>query len=137
MIKNTVRARVTFSFKGETYDLDSIIDLDACPTDSGERPDFHRLLARSAGIDPYSYQYEVLESHQIVFSDATGMAARSCRDGEFDWASFEREQCTERDWREARAIAEGVLAIRDWDARPDFKAALLAVYRAGKKAGGA
>lgn len=129
MSDNTVRARVGFSFKGETYELDSVIDLDA---GSGEAPDFHRLLAQAAGIDPYSYLFEVLESHEIAFSDATGAAAQSCRDGRFDWARFERDRREERDWPAVKAIAERVLPTRDWEAAPGLKAALLAAYRAGK-----
>jgi len=67
MSNNTLRARVALSFKGETYELDSVIDLDECLGEPGEAPDFHRLLARAAGIDPYSYLYEVLGSHEIEF----------------------------------------------------------------------
>lgn len=92
MNRNTVRARLAFSFKGEAYELDSVIDLDGCPGEPGVMPDFHQRLARAAGIDPYSYLYEVLESHEIVFSDATGAAVRSCCDGRFDWARFEQER---------------------------------------------
>ena len=88
MSSNTIRARMTLSFRGETYELDSVIDLDGCSGEPGEAPDFHRLLAQAAGIDPYSYLYEVLETHEIAFSDATGVAARHCRDGGFDWAQF-------------------------------------------------
>ena len=132
MSNNTVRARLALSFKGEAYDLDSVIDLDRCGGESGEAPDFHRLLAQAAGIDPYSYLYETLESHEIAFSDATGAAARSCRDGQFDWAQFERDRREEQDWPAVRAIAERVLATRDWEAAPELKAALLAAYRAGK-----
>jgi len=132
MSNNTVRARMAFSFKGETYDLDSVIDLDAC---LGEPPDFHQLLARSAGIDPYSYLYEVLESHEIDFSDATGVAARSCHDGRFDWTRFEQDAAEERDWRVVRAVAQQIMATRDLDADPELKAALLAAYRAGKTGG--
>ncbi len=84
MNNNTVRGRVTFSFSGETCELDSVIDLDRCPGEPGATPDFHRLLAQAARIDPYSYLHRVLESHPIEFSDATGVAARSCRDGRFD-----------------------------------------------------
>src|SRR4030065_1181492 len=109
MSNNTVRARLSLSFKGETYELDSIIDLDGCLDASGEAPDFHRLLARAAGIDPYSYLYEVLETHEIAFSDATGIAARSCRDGRFDWTRFEQERREEQAWRGARTIAQGML----------------------------
>ena len=132
MSTNTVRARVAFSFKGETYNLDSVIDLDACLGKPGAAPDFHRLLARAAGIDPYSYLYEVLESHEIEFSDATGVAARSCRDGQFDWSRFEQDIGEERDWPAVRAIAEPILGARDLDADPALKAVLLAAYRAGQ-----
>jgi hypothetical protein len=132
MSNNTVRARLAFSFKGETYELDSVIDLDRHLGESGAAPDFHRLLAKAAGIDPYSYLYEVLESEEIEFSDATGVAARSCHDGRFDWNLFEQDLSEERDWQVVRAIAERIMAARDLDADPDLKAALLAAYRAGK-----
>jgi len=132
MSTNTVRARVTLSFKGETYELDSVIDLDGCVGEPGEAPNFHQLLAQAAGIDPYSYLYEVLESHEIEFSDATGAAARSCRDGRFDWTQFEQDRREERDWQAVRAIVERIMGARDWDADPALKTALLAAYRAGK-----
>lgn len=132
MTSNTVHARLSFSFKGETYELDSVIDLDRCNGEPGAMPDFHRLLAKGVGIDPYSYLYEVLESHEIEFLDATGVAARSCHDGRFDWARFEQDQGEERDWQIVRAIAQRTLGARDLDADPDLKAALLAAYRAGK-----
>jgi hypothetical protein len=135
MMNNTVRARLTCSYKGETYELDSVIDLDRCGGESGATPDFHRLLAKAAGIDPYSYLYEVLESHEIEFSDATGVAARSCRDGRFDWNQFEQDRREERDWQAVRAIFEPIMGARDWDTAPDLKAALLATYRAGKANG--
>ena len=135
MTSNTVRASLSFSFKGETCELDSVIDLDRCHGEPGAMPDFHRILAQKAGIDSYSYLYEVLESHEITFSDATGVAARSCRDGRFDWAQFEQDRREEQDWPAVKAIAERVLATRDWEAAPDLKAALLAAYRAGKADG--
>lgn len=137
MSNNTVRAGVTLSFKGEIYELDSVIDLDRCLGEPGGAPNFHQLLAQAAGIDPYSYLYEVLESHEIEFSDATGAAARHCRDGRFDWARFEQERSEERDWQRVRAVAQQMLGARDLDADPDLKAALLAAYRAGKGAASA
>jgi len=132
MNKNTVRARLALSFKGETHELDSVIDLDGCLGESGAAPNFHQLLARAAGIDPYSYLYEVLEAHEIAFSDATGVAVRSCRDGRFDWPQFEQDRRGEQDWQHVRAIAEKIMAARDLDSDLDLKAALLAAYRAGK-----
>jgi hypothetical protein len=135
MSNNTVRARLAFSFKGETYELDSVIDLDRCLRESGEAPNFHQLLAKAAGIDPYSYLYEVLESNEIEFTDATGTAAGSCREGRFDWTQFEQDRREERDWQVVRAISQQTLGARDLDADTELKAALLAAYRAGKASG--
>lgn len=135
MSDNTVRARVSFSFKGETHELDSVIDLDRLLGEPGAVPDFHRLLASDAGIDPYSYLYEVLESHEIEFSDATGAAVRSCHDGQLDWSRFAADMGEVRDWRAVRALVEPILGPRDWDAEPALKAALLAAYRAGRAGG--
>lgn len=126
---NTVRARLAFSFKAESYELDTTIDLDQRV---GEEPNFHLLLARAGGIDPYSYLYEVLESHEIVFSDPTGVARQSCQDGCFDWSRFEQDWREEQDMQAIRVIAERMLGVRDLEDRSDIKAALLAAYRAGK-----
>jgi phenylalanyl-tRNA synthetase beta subunit len=135
MNNNTIRARMTVSFKGETYELDSVIDLDECLGEPGEAPNFHQRLARAAGIDPYSYLYEVLESLEIEFSDATGVAAQSCHDGQFDWTRFEQDRREEQDWQLVRAIAGQIMKGRDLDAEPDLKPALLAAYRAGRARG--
>ncbi len=132
MRPNTIRIRASFSFKGETYEPEALIDLDACLGEPGVAPDFHRRLGRAAGIDPDSYLYEVFESHPLAFSDATGIAARHCVDGAFDWRRFELEAREERDWLIARRVAEAVIGARDWEADATLKAALLAVYRAGK-----
>lgn len=132
MSTNTVRARLTLSFKGETYNLDSIIDLDRRLGAPGEAPNFYLLLAQAAKIDPYSYLYEALETHEIEFTDATGVAERSCHDGCFDWTQFEQDMDEERDWQLVRPIAERTLGARDLDANQELKAALLAAYWAGK-----
>ncbi len=134
MIDNTVRARLAFSFKAEDYELDAIIDLDRY---LGQMPDFHRLLAKAHGIDPYSYLYDALESHDIVFSDATGVAAQSCRDGDFDWSRFEQDRREEEDLRVVGEIAARLLGASALEERPEIEAALLAAYRAGKAAGAA
>jgi hypothetical protein len=137
MSSNTIRARMDFSFKAESYELDASIDLDRCLGDSDEAPNFHLLLAKSAGIDTYSYLYEVLESHDIVFSEATGVAAQSCRDGAFDWFRFARDAHDADDLDVVRAIAESTMGVADLDGRAELKAALLAAYRAGKAHGAA
>lgn len=132
MTPNILRARLDFSFKGEPYELDTTLDLDRCSAEPGEEPNFHLLLAKAGGIDPYSYLYEVLESHKIEFSEATGVAALCCRDGQFDWPEFERLRQEEQDMKVVRGIAERTLGVGDLDELADLKTALLAAYRAGK-----
>ena len=65
----------------------------------------------------------------------SGIAARCCRDGEFDWPRFQRDAHEEAELRALRSIAERMLGVADLDGRADLKAALLAAYRAGKAAG--
>ncbi|MDP2787050.1 MAG: hypothetical protein Q8O79_03105 [Pseudomonadota bacterium] len=134
MTHNTIRARLAFSFKAEAYQLDATIDLDRYSGEIGEAPNFHLLLAKAGGIDPYSYLYDALESHDIEFSEATGSAALSCRDGRFDWPQFELHRQDDQDMQVVSAIAERTLGVRDLEQRADLKAALLAAYRAGQGA---
>jgi hypothetical protein len=135
MSSNTVRASVEFSFKGEDYQLEATLDLGRYVTESGEMPNFHRTLAKEGGIDAYSYLYEALESYDIVFSDPTGLAARSCHDGCLDWRQFEQDWREEQDSAVIRAIAAQTLGEVHLDEAPNLKAALLAAYRAGKACG--
>lgn len=137
MNTNTIRAHLALSFKAEMHELDATIDLDGLAGDPGEEPNFHLLLARSAGIDPYSYLYEVLESHEIEFSDPTGIAVHSCCDGRFDWWKFTQHRQEEQDLQEIKAIAEQVLGIQDLNQHADLRSALLAAYRAGQTKGAA
>lgn len=130
--RNTLRARLVYSFKAEACQLDTTIDLDRYSGETGEAPNFHLLLAKAAGIDPYSYLYEVLESHDIDFSEATGIAASCCCDGHFDWVQFEQRRREDQDMQIVRTIAAQTLGVPDLDQHADLKAALLAAYRAGK-----
>lgn len=131
-MNNTLRARAEFSFQGKTHDLECVIDLDRCTAVEGEPPDFHLMLARAHGIDPYSYLYDVLAAQDIEFSEPTGLAAGCCRDGGFDWAGFARVRSEKQDLSVVRRIAVQMLGIADLDARPELAAAMLAAYRAGR-----
>lgn len=132
MNRNTLRVQLEFSFKGETLNLDEVFDLDQITVEAGDLPDVHRLLARRAGIDPISYLYEVLESHDLHFSAATGLAADYCHNGQFDWRGFDQARREEGDWAHILVIVQGKIAPHELETSPSLKAALLAVYRAGK-----
>lgn len=136
MPTTSVRVRASVSFKGDTQLLETIIDLDRISGPPGEMPNFHQHLACACGIDLYSYLYEVLESHDLEFSEATGAAAEACRDGAFDWERFEQARREELDWISVNAIAENLLNTDELDARPELKTLLLTVYRAGRASAG-
>jgi len=136
MPANSVRVRASVSFKGETQQLETILDLDRIGCEPGEIPNFHQHLASACGIDPYSYLYEAIESHDLDFSDPTGAAVQACRDGAFDWAWFEQARREELDWQSVNAIAASLLSVDELDARPELKTLMLAVYRAGRASAG-
>lgn len=135
MSGSSIRVRVSFSFKGETHELETSVDLDRCLAESpDEEPNFHLLLARAGGIDSYSYLYEVLESHELEFFEPTGSARDCYSDGHFDWSRFVRQRDVDRDLATVAEIANRLLGIADLGAHAEIRTALLAAYRAGKAA---
>ena len=134
MSSNTLCARVEFSFQAETYLFETCIDLDTCLATSPDAPDFYRLLAQQHSVDPYSYRYEVLESHEIEFAEPTGLAARCCADGAFDWERFVELWRDEALLDTLRNIALRRMNIERIEESPDLLNALRDAYAAGRAA---
>lgn len=134
-MKNSIDARVTFSFKGEEYSPSATIDLDDCLQQLGSLPPLHSVLAKANGIDTYSYLYEVMEMSEIYFENPQGIAVGCVTDGRFDQKAFELK------WRESlvltslQSIAERELGVQDLEQQPDLKRALLQAYTLGAEAG--
>ena len=123
---------IRYSFKGETREPSVTLDLDRAMREEGRLPDFLRALAGANGIDPYSYDYEMLPHGDFRWSGAEGLAAECLRDGHFDPACFE-QRWRERERLEAlRAIAREHLDVDDLDAEPGLRAALLEAWRRGR-----
>ena len=131
---NSVRARVEFSYQAETYKFEAGIDLDACLANGPAAPDFHLLLAQLNDVDPYSYRYEVLESHAIEFAAPTGLAVSCCQDGAFDWTRFVDLWREEAILAKLRTIALRHLNVEQLDERPELANALREAYAAGRAA---
>jgi len=53
-MKNSIAAHIEFSFKGETYSLTSILDLDQLMEHAHSLPSIHEILAHDNKIDTYS-----------------------------------------------------------------------------------
>lgn len=133
-MKNSIEAQIEFSFKGETYSLSSLIDLDELMEhDDHLFPSFHAILARDNGIDTYSYLYEVMLETDIRFDHAQGIAADFLRNGDFNQDAFMAA------WQENRVlallhpIAERELGVADLDQHQGLKNALFQAYNLGRR----
>jgi hypothetical protein len=131
--KNTVNASIEFHYQGELYSAAATIDLDQLMEKQSAIPSLHDLLAKAANIGPYTYQYEMLEAEDIVFSDAQGLAANFLHDGQFDVAGFENAWRENKTLAQLQSIAERLLGVDDFTKNPELKKALLEAYLLGKK----
>lgn len=131
-MKNSIDARVEFSFKGETYDLVSRIDLDELLSQHDGFPLLYERLAREHHIDTISYLYEVMLETEIEFSHAQGIAADFLRDGFFDTDSFSRHWQEQQVVKLLQPIAKRELNIDDLTQREDIKNALVQAYKLGR-----
>lgn len=133
-MRNRFTVTIEFSFRGETFELKAEVDLDEYMQQQDAIPPLHDIVAKRNRIDPYSYQYEMLLSEELQFSQVEGFAADYLHGNEFDAEGFAAR------WREERVhiitaqIARHVMGIDDLTTQPALKQALLEAYRAGQAA---
>ena len=135
-MNNTIVASVHFSFKGESYDLSTTLDLDAMMARDDTRLNLHSTLARLNDVDSYSYLYEVMEAAPLEFSGATALAEPFLVDGQFDIEGFRRHWQEQQIHDRLATIARDAIGVEDLDSKPKLKAALFAAWRAGVETGG-
>jgi len=131
MPKNSVDARVEFSFKGEDYSYTASIDLDQLLLRHGSLPSFHVILAKLHNVDTYSYLYEVMEATDIEFSNPQGCAADYLLDGEFNPSALAAHWHTAKVSALLQPIATRELNITDLNEHPELKRALMEAYYLG------
>jgi len=131
-MKSSIEISAQFDFRGETFTPVITLDLDRL-MQSGERmPDYHQLLANENGIDLYSYEYEVLESSELRFGQAKGLAAAFVDNGEFDFEGFRRHWLEQRELEALATVAQRHLGVDELAQQPSLRDALLEAYRLGK-----
>lgn len=131
-MSNSFTISVEFSYKGETFNLSTRVDLDAYLEQGSEIPMLHDLIARANKIDHYSYQYEVLCSEDIHFSEVQGFAGDYIVDGVFDAVGFAGHWHEHHVEHIVAAIAQREMGVAELASQPDLQRALLAAYRAGE-----
>lgn len=131
-MKNTIKAQVNFSFQGKTFSPGLQIDLDTLLSSGQDLSRLHDRLARANDIDTYSYAYEVMESSDIEFSEATGLATEFVdQQGRFDFSAFSEAWQAEQMQQQLLQLAQKHMKINSLDEIEGLKATLLAAYRAG------
>lgn len=122
---------MNFSFRGENLSPELVIELDELMKAGQDLSRLHEKLAQANGIDTYSYEFEVMESCHIEFSDASGLARDYLDEhGEFDFEGFQSA------WKiqsgpPLLAIAQQHMNIASLDDIKGLEEALMAAYRAG------
>lgn len=131
---NRIDAHIEFSFRGESYDLSSTLDLDRVLEKYLTLPSLHIVLAIEHGIDTYSYLYEVMQEEEIRFDNAQGMAAEFLKDGVFDLEGYTAHWGEHLRIAPLQVIAQQEMGIDDLDRHPQLKSALLRAYQLGVEA---
>ena len=131
-IKNTVKATIPFSFKGIEHKPSSIIDLDAFANGEQTIDNVFQLVANENKVDNYSYEYEVLESAAVYFSDPTGIASDFMSNNYFDLEGFKQSLNGATLLNTLQTIAKHTMNIENLEEHETLKQALEQAYQAGK-----
>lgn len=109
-----------------------VVNLDAhIQTDTGFEA-FYPLLATSNDIDLYSYEYEIMLAEDLVFSDATGLAASYLEEGKFYLDAFKQAFQDESITEVLSIIAKDHLSVDDLSSQPELKIALIEAFKLGQ-----
>jgi len=132
-MKNTITASVHFSFKGEQHTLSIRIELDEHLRSSGKLPNFHPLIANKNNFDLYSYEYEIMQSVEIIFSEPTGLISQFIINGQLNTDAFISTWQENQRLEKLLNITKEYMNITDLEQHPDLKKAMLAAYQLGKQ----
>jgi hypothetical protein len=130
-MSNYITASVEFFFKGNNISSSIELSLDPYMQSTGKIPNLFPLLAKAAGLDVYSYEYEMMQAEEINFSNAEGLVADFVSDGKFDIEAFTEVWMEIKLLEELQEIAHQNLAVNNLQNQPDLKKALLEAYRLG------
>ncbi|MDH5389491.1 MAG: hypothetical protein OEY06_13725 [Gammaproteobacteria bacterium] len=132
-MKNSIVISAEFFFKGQKLSPSMVVDLDVHLKSINSIESLYPLLAKSNNIDLYSYEYEILQVENLVFSDAKGLAEPFVNNGTFDIDAFERALQDEKIIGIVSNIAKTILSIDNLDDQPVLKTALIEAYKLGQQ----
>lgn len=132
-MKNTVILTIPFSFKGKDFTPSIKVDLDDfCKTSQSMEALCH-VVATENNIGNYSYEYEVLQSSELHFSDATGIAKNYLSNGKFNLAGYKKDLSNIEILNTLQNIAKEVMGIEKLEDHKTLQLALQKAFEAGKE----
>ncbi len=131
-MSNCVTASVEFFFKGNKISSSIDLDIDHHMQSTGKLPVLYPLLARASALDMYSYEYEMMQTEMVLFSQPEGMIAEFIHEGQLDIAGFEKAWLESEILEQLKAIANKYLTADHSKLSDELIAALLEAYRLGK-----
>lgn len=131
-MKNILTATINFSFKGKNHSPSITFELDPHLDSTGCLPDFCPLIANANNIGIYSYEYEMMQAQEIVFSNAQGLVAKFINNGVLDFTAFKSVFEQQKVLNQLQGIAKEQMQVENLEQQPDLKEALLQAYRLGK-----
>ena len=134
-MKSTITASINFSFKGENHSPSITVELDQYLEGGGggSLPDLCPLIAKFNNHDLYSYEYEMMQAAEIVYSDAKGLVAEFIDNGILNSEAFELAWHENNALNKLLTIAETHMNIADFTQHVELKKALFEAYILGKK----
>lgn len=132
-MKNIVTATIKFSFKGENHNSSLTLDLNDYMRTSGIFPELRPLIAKENNFDLYSYEYEMMQAEEIIFSDAQGLVEKFIENGTLDIDAFVAAYIEDKVLEKLVLITERHMLINNLSEHPELKQALLEAYQLGKQ----
>ena len=131
-MSNIVKASVLFCFKGESHSPFVRLELDKYLEINASIPDLYPMIAKANNHDLYSYEFEMMQAEEIVFSDAEGLVADFIVDGRLDMAGFQAAWQKDILLNQLQEIAQRIMSVNDIEQQPELKKALMEAYYLGK-----
>ena len=131
-MKNTVTASIHFSFKGENHSPSITVELDRYIETTGTLPNLYQLIARENDFDLYSYEYEMMQAQDIVFSNPQGLVTDFINNGVLDFTAFKSVFKQQKVLHQLQDIAKEQMQIENLEQQPDLKEALIQAYSLGR-----
>jgi hypothetical protein len=135
-MKNIITAAIKFSFKGKNLSPSITIELDSYLANGCNFPNICQLIAKHNNFDLYSYEYEMMQAQEIIYSNAQGLISEFISDGVLNMSAFETAWNENNALEKLLIIAKQHMDITDLNQHTGLKKALLEAFALGKKEAG-